>query len=190
MRRGALCLLLPPLLAAGGAAQEQVADVRAAAPSVVVSAPTAPRYAVHGHLWFPAMVTPLSAAAAGGRLLLSLKTDCDCAGMDIDAGMSGRDFWSGDGGATWQDVPRLGTTNEATGFVRPCMPLSGSPSITCFTRTVHSHSAVSAGADNRTAYLAAQVFAAAAGAGVRQSALFNATLSFPFPLPSYSRGRF
>ena len=156
-------------------------------PVLVVSGPAEDeKHAqVNGQLWFPALLHRLGGTADSNHLLLSFKTDCDCSELPIDTGMNGRDFVSYDSGLSWLEVERLSQTNEATGLVRPCMVLDTREANTvCLTRTVHSHVPVSRSADNRTAYLAAQVFGSSSG---NQTALFNASLQFPFELPPYPR---
>lgn len=180
----------------------------AGAPVVVTAGPAEPSTwnvtnAVSGQTWFPALLQRLdsgssdvsgsggasreSSAGAGlAHLLLSFKADCDCSELPLDVGMNGRDFYSSDAGSSWTEMRRLGVSNGATGLVRPCFlrPANSSSgdgsggSTVCLTRSTHSHQKVSATPDHRRGYLAAQVFSA----GGRQMELFNASLSFPFPL--------
>jgi hypothetical protein len=137
---------------------------------------------VNGQLWFPALVYRLGGTAGSNHLLLSLKTDCDCTELPIDVGMNGRDFVSLDSGRHWSEVRRVDRMNEATGLVRPCMGVQQGASTVCLTRTVHSHMPLAHTIDNHTAYLAAQVFDNSSG---NQTALFNASLRFPFELSAY-----
>eukprot|EP01043_Picozoa_sp_COSAG02_P020124 COSAG02_NODE_985_length_15457_cov_108.738247_12_plen_302_part_00 len=164
-----------------------VVQVQPTAPVLVVSglAEDEKHAQVDGQLWFPALLYRLVGTQAGtNHLLLSFKTDCDCAELPIDTGMNGRDFVSLDSGLHWSEVQRLGRTNEATGLVRPCMMVDSQGKSACLTRTVHSHTPLARSPDNRTAYLAAQVFDSSSG---DQLALFNASLRFPFELSAYSR---
>ncbi len=164
-----------------------VVQVQPTAPVLVVSGPAEDeKHAqVNGQLWFPALLYRLVGKPPGSNhLLLSFKTDCDCTELPIDTGMNGRDFVSLDSGLHWSEVQRLGRTNEATGLVRPCMMVDSQSKSVCLTRTVHSHTPLARSPDNRTAYLAAQVFDSSSG---NQLALFNASLRFPFELSAYSR---
>jgi hypothetical protein len=162
---------------------EAIVKVEPSAPVLVVSGPAeGEKPQVNGQLWFPALLYRLGGEGTD-NLLLSFKTDCDCSELPIDVGMNGRDFFSGDSGKHWSEVKRIDDSNEATGLVRPCLPAKGGTTV-CLTRTVHSHAPVARAADNRTAYLAAQVFSSSG----RQVKLFNASLSFPFELGPYPRG--
>lgn len=138
---------------------------------------------INNQLWFPALIYRVGGSKGTDNLLLSFKTDCDCTELPIDIGMNGRDFVSTDSGQHWYEVSRMSDTNEATGLVRPCFPSTDGATI-CLTRTVHSHTPVAQATDNRTAYLAAQVFSESG----RQVELYNASLSFPFELDPYPRG--